>query len=470
MDRIFSSKKTAICFSLSIVLALGNGPYLAMSAAAISMPETASATSRIDQYEKAVYGETHDKLSASTRVKDLEKTLFGTTHSGDVQNRLDEIGKALGAKKVDYLLPAIAPQMDTATSHDETASSEGSDQKDSQADREKSMLRQAMSLYQSGKTPEAERMFKSILAMDFRNADAYYNLGVIAEGKGDLNSALNNYKAASNINPNDSDLKDAINSVQNKIDQQESNNRIQAEQARQQQDSQKRQQLQSMVSDASAAYKGGNFDKAINELNSVAIQAPSDPDVQYALSQAYRGKGNIAAAKQALQRAIALNPNNSLYQSALTQLNQPSKAASSQIASEGMPPLAPPIGQSGTPGQILPYDSFNVDHPNSSTPVSYTDQGRAGQLTPFTDDSASTAWQSDRMRSGWQSGSVAFGGGYGYGADPSTRLRRVMIGGASGAAMGALFGSLGGGGGRGMMSGAMRGGLMGSMMGLIMGF
>ena len=67
----------------------------------------------------------------------------------------------------------------------------------------KTLLRCGISKHRSGDNVQAEEYFKEALSIDHENADALFNLGVIAEQKGDLESALRNYQAALKSDPTD---------------------------------------------------------------------------------------------------------------------------------------------------------------------------------------------------------------------------------------------------------------------------
>src|ERR1700733_7747474 len=129
-------------------------------------------------------------------------------------------------------MPPLAPNLDTHSEPAATTSSRSSDQYNSSrddssreaatadaetpAERSKEALQHATTLYSQGHMAEAEQAFKHVLTLDYRNADAYYNLGVIAESRGDLQGALGNYQRAANLKPADSELGDAVRAVQNK--------------------------------------------------------------------------------------------------------------------------------------------------------------------------------------------------------------------------------------------------------------
>jgi tetratricopeptide (TPR) repeat protein len=529
--------RSAICLAQSLLLLIGNGT--------LAYAITGSSNSSLDSFEKSVFGETHNMLSESVRLKDLEMNLFGKARTGTDADRISGISKALGGSKNNNLLmPALAPQLDTSSEHSlQSAPSNNHDSSSVPAitasgDAEKETLRNAMNLYSQGRTDDAEKQFRKALSINKNSADAYYNLGVIAEGKGDFSGALNSYRSAARINPSDTDLANAISGVENKL-QDKTNaaqHQVQAQQqaALEQQEQRKNDNLKQMIGTAATAYKSGDYDKAISNLQYVSQQAPNDADVLYALGQAYKAKGDFSKARGIFNSAIGIEPNNPLYKNALTDLNRVANNGGSSSSSyspnssgnDGMPAPAPSrrhnkAGQlTGFSGDASANNSYGSSGSGSSDGGSGTGSG-AGQLTPFSgiangstsgpgDDEYSNNTRGGSPYSGYASssgsgrrsmlgglgglgslgglgvgllgaggmgsmlgGGVRYNGGYngsymnrGYGGGSSTRIKRVAIGGLTGAAAGALYGGIGHGN---VKSTAMKGALMGAAMGLFMG-
>ncbi len=392
-----------------------------------SSPQIDSA--KLDGFERTVFGTTHPTKFVDQRLGELEVSLFGKAHSSESQaERVAAISKLLNPSGGNLLMPAIAPHMDTSQARQSAMPQRATaldDAIDARQEQAKGELRHAMELYSTGDTAQAEQSFRKVLSIDSRNSDAYYNLGVIQEGRGELQGALSSYKSALNINPSDNDLRGAVAGVQSKIDQGAQAARKTAEvqniAAKQQEQERARQSLQQYTNDASAAFKAGNYDKAIGDLQFVAKQAPTDPDVQYALSQAYRGKGDMFDARTALNRAITIDPSNQLYKGTLTQLDQQiaeggasSAAAAGGGSNSGMPAPAPDFRSAAKSASAnsfsSPYGSGN--YASGATPGTITgfaqddNSGQpTGQLTPFSD--------SGMKNLPTQRGYAYTGGGYG---------------------------------------------------------
>jgi tetratricopeptide (TPR) repeat protein len=417
--------------------------------------------------------------------------------------------------KSDLLLPPIAPKYDFSANKPSNSSSNsnssssnangsnhssynsgnsgssyGSSSRDADQEPPNAMndagkiaLQQATTLYQQGKTDQAEAAFRHVLTLNVRCVDAYYNLGVIAETRGDFQSALNNYQVASRLNPDDAELHDAVTAVQGKISQKAASDPRNHSQQQQAQDLSRpqpnREGLKQAAADAQAAYKAGNFDKAVNNLNWVASQAPNDPDVQYALSQAYKGKGDQQNARAALSRALSLDPSNRLYQTAMSQLNSRGGAPVNSGSGYGAPPGSggshsytdDTANNSSRQGKSVPYTPYNAPFSSAASQTGWqsasADDAPTGQITPFTSQGESSL-PGGGVHHGGVAGSGSSGffagtGGNGYGT--KTRLTRAAVGAGAGMAMGAIFS----GGSHHMGRSMMAGGLIGGALGLFSG-
>ena len=455
--------------TLAIIQAVLLSSYapLALAATSKQSPEIA----KLDNIEEVIYGAPKSKVALDSRLKDLELKLFGITRKGTTTERLAAIEKTLaygsGAATSGALLPPLAPTLDTpatSSSAPSTASSNSSssyDSEDPYAVDSSGALADAMQLYQDGKVAQAESAFHGIIAKDPNNGDAYYNLAVIAEGKNDLNGALSYYRSALNLNPQDTDLQSAVVSVQNKLAQTNntapshvassyasSSNPFAASSSSSSSaprpaapaqskalDEARKNQLKSAVASASNDYKAGNYDSAVTKLNSVASQVPDDGDVQFALAQAYRAKGDLANARSHMARASSLNPASTSFGSALADIDR-------AIAAKN----------------TAPADSFASS--NQSTSGTQTASQPEGQITPFAGSKAASLDSQGGLS------------GMAYSArSNSSRLKRAATYGLAGAAAGALSGALFSSSNNGSrMSSAKSNALRGAVLGAVFGF
>lgn len=402
---------------------------------------------------------------------------------------------ALAATQPQYL-PPIAPKLDrslfTPQEAPEVARNNDDDspsQRPYQAepapnDQVKNLLRDALQKHNQGDMNGAKQLFKRVLTIDPRNSDANFNLGAMAEDAGDLQAAQGYYKAASLASPNDADIREALAAVNDKM-QQQSQQRTAAMQL------QKKNQLRQVAQDAAAAYKAGQYDKAIALLERIDREAPGDANVKYGLGQAYRGKGDMVRARQNLQAASSLDPGNQLYANTLAEASrQGQQQQSPQVARQ------PQSGPSGMQYDEMPPGAR--DYGSDDMPPIANNNSPAGEITPFNNDGAPSGSLYGRAN-GYGSpgislgglglgaaglgalgglGSMFMGGGrsygyaqpyYGGGASRGTRLvRGAVTGGLAGAAVGALT-NMGRGSGS-MKSGAMKGAVMGGLFGLLSGF
>lgn len=438
--------------SLGVVLALTGLTPTPFGVPVFAATATASSAvgSRLDKIEEVIYGAPKKGQSLDTRLRALEVKLFGVPRKGTFDARLANINKALsygsGAATGD-LLPPLAPTLDTSSTAAANSSTGGSstpsynssnDSTDNTPD-STTALADAMQLYQAGKLPQAEAAFRKILASDPNNGDAYYNLGVIAEGKGDLNGALSNYRSALNINPQDADLQSTVAAVQSKIDA----NQALADSANQQkQDAARKAQLKNSVAAAASDFKQGQYDSAISKLTDVSAQVPDDADVQFALAQAYRAKGDLGNARSHMLRASSLNPANAGYASGLTAVDQ-AIAAKSRYSDS--------------------FASANNSGGYSSAPFSSSASAQQpqGQITPFANSQATGNGGLSGMASRTTS-------------SVNNRLKRAVSYGIAGAVGGALTGALfrptyGGSRMSGVKSAALRGAILGTVFGFATG-
>lgn len=83
--------------------------------------------------------------------------------------------------------------------------------------RSKRFLKEGARLHRIGEYADAERLFKQAVAMDPRNPDAFFNLGALAEGRGDLVDALTQYRAGLALMPQDKSLKEAVDSMESRL-------------------------------------------------------------------------------------------------------------------------------------------------------------------------------------------------------------------------------------------------------------
>lgn len=447
---------------------------------------------RLGQYETVVFGEEHSKQSTEKRLQELEKSLFGKVSRGTTASRLDSISKLVQGKTSSEYLPPVPPILDrsqfmkepqappqrretaAAPQYDEAPPSAGS------SERVTGMLREAMKLYSEGKLVDAERVYQSVLAIDFRNPDANFNLGAIAEDRGDLKAAAGFYRTASKSNPDDDEVKDALAAVEQKLRKSQT---ATAPEKNEPNNAGNDPALKGIASQAADDYKKGNFDAAISKLNFLAKRSPFDANIQFALGQAWRGKGNSNEALKHLRAAATINPKNDMYVSTLQQVQNDAEKRGPQSQPQSQPDQLTASNDDGRPaGDITPF-SGGIDEPGRNPGLLGGMGGMGGGMGNIGGmdiaDVAATLLRSRRYGAAPLSGGIdSFGNsGFGFapgmptglgfsGATGGTRVRRAVTSGLAGAAMGAASNR-----GRpgGMSQGAMKGALYGGLYGFMTG-
>lgn len=81
------------------------------------------------------------------------------------------------------------------------------------------ILRYGTRKHAQGNLAEAEAAFKHVLSRDPQNVDAFFDLGALAEQRGDLFTALSDYRAALALHPGDAQINEAVASVEAAIKQ-----------------------------------------------------------------------------------------------------------------------------------------------------------------------------------------------------------------------------------------------------------
>lgn len=385
--------------------------------------------------------------------------------------KLDTSGSKVSAsKKAQSSLPPpspppVAPSYVGSEDRRSYALGASDNSSNQQSDRVKDLLRQAISQYGSGNAAEAEKTFNLVLKMDKDNADAHFSLGAIAESRGDLDAASGHYRVAQRSNPEDADVQKAVVAVENKIrDRKSSQRRQQEEQQLVAQQERQRAQLKKLSEDAAAAYRSGNYDLAVRNLEQVAQQAPNDPDVKYALAQAYRGKGDLNRAREYIDRAVAQDPNNQMYRSVQGGINQDASgqpATANNPADNRQPGWPQPIqtADNEPSGQITPIQP-EPNSPSRRTEYGYASSGRGISIGGLSGLLPAVAGMGFGM---------GMGGGAYHSGGSSTRIKRAVTGSLAGAAAGAAMAAMSNRQPGSIKQGAMRGALWGGMAGLIFG-
>jgi protein O-GlcNAc transferase len=207
-------------------------------------------------------------------------------------------------------------------------------------------IQTATKYHQAGRLPEAERIYRQILARQPDHAEALYLLAIITGQKGQLEAAVDMTQRALRANPNLAEahhslgvLMQQLHRGQEAVAPFQAAIRIKPDYAKAHHNlgvtlhalrrheeaiASFRRAIEIMPAYARAHYNlagaleaNGRFDEAIASLREVVRLTPNDADAHYSLGWIYGLTGNLDESAAAYRRAIALRPN---FVGALTNL------------------------------------------------------------------------------------------------------------------------------------------------------
>jgi hypothetical protein len=182
-----------------------------LEAQTVGGEKTGALAKRTEVLEKAVHGTVAGSApSAKPVAKGAAKTATKHTPAPKVS-----VHKPIPTTTSEYM-PPIAPQLDIS-GHSPVAKDEPAADGHHSAPNVDEHLRHGTAAYQAGNAEEAEKKFKEALQLSPFNSHASYNLGAIAEARGDLATALGNYRTALIGSPNDPQIQEAIAQVEAQI-------------------------------------------------------------------------------------------------------------------------------------------------------------------------------------------------------------------------------------------------------------
>ena len=159
---------------------------------------------------------------------------------------------------------------------------------------------------------EAEAELNKALEITPLNPEAFHNLAVIAQRKGDNDRAIELYRSALRSNPGYEPSANALRQLTGSSELRPPR-------------SSEEMQAAGIAEAASMAAKRGSYDQAIKLLDQAEEMAPELPLVfQYRANVAYL-MGDKKGAIAALEKAIQLEPDNILYRENLKRLRESDK-------------------------------------------------------------------------------------------------------------------------------------------------
>lgn len=218
------------CAAFSLLLALSSNGFSPAAAQLSRDPEA-----RVAAFEGALFGNVSSGEPLDKRLAVIEGNLFAEQKAGSVSERLDAIARVLDPGSATTLAsplgpasgllsgqPLVAPERERRQGRVDV-SVQSSPELDN-------LFQKGTQSYQEGRLGEAEQFFQQVLKEDHDNVNALYNLGALAEERGDLHGAHDYYRLAVNVNPEDRQLRAAVDEVGQELSRrQASEDRAQAE-------------------------------------------------------------------------------------------------------------------------------------------------------------------------------------------------------------------------------------------------
>lgn len=220
----------------------------------------------IGRAEIIFFGKSTPELHAEQRLETLERGIFGKPRNGSLSKRLDRIQKSLGESaknaatqpetksetksqttttelappaesssqpKTTQLPPPAESSPEPKAAHLPPRAESSPEPKTTQlpassepplapraVKTSKELLQAGAQHYRQGNLLQADAVFRQVLVSDPKNVDALFNLGALAEGRGDYASALDLYRSASVLKPGDHELSEAAESMRSHVSQQ----------------------------------------------------------------------------------------------------------------------------------------------------------------------------------------------------------------------------------------------------------
>lgn len=178
---------------------------------------------KVKLVEQNLFFKTYDDESADNRIARIEKRVFGEPAEGSLEDRLAHVLQV--AKPLEKVQPPKTPQLRPANppapSQSEQAEDERSRQEDAaeQARRKilqarndeiNQLLAEGVSLWKSKRGDEAVAKFQQVIRLAPDYAEAHFSLGVVYEAQGHYMEALQAYKRAAEVEPQNKEYRQAV--------------------------------------------------------------------------------------------------------------------------------------------------------------------------------------------------------------------------------------------------------------------
>lgn len=181
------------------------------------------------------------------------------------------------------------------------------------------LLSEGVELWRQKRAQEATQRFEQVLRLDPANAEAHFSLGIIEESTGNFVEALSSYQQASQAQPQVKEYGEAVKTLEKKLQQKQL---AQGQQAA----------LRMLAEAASAAFKQGEYVKALDLYKQLDSKAPNQALVKYNIGTLYLMVKDSQSALKYYEQAVKLNPSEQRYVKAYSELKQQVDLLNERIA------------------------------------------------------------------------------------------------------------------------------------------
>lgn len=263
---------------------------------------------KVKLVEQNLFFKTYDDESADNRIARIEKRVFGEPAEGSLEDRLAHVLQV--AKPLEKVQPPKTPQLRPANPPAQSQSEQAEDERSRQEDAAEQarrkilqarndeinqLLAEGVSLWKSKRGDEAVAKFQQVIRLAPDYAEAHFSLGVVYEAQGHYMEALQAYKRAAEVEPQNKEYRQAVALLEKNAQ------KYQEEGAR-------NAELRSLAEEASGAYKRGEYFSALDLYKQLDEKKPNQALVKYNIATIYKAMKNPVQALNYLKQAHKLKP------------------------------------------------------------------------------------------------------------------------------------------------------------------
>ncbi len=316
----------AVCFRYAFYSLVSLTILLSIS---INMP--ALAADKLSGQDAAMVGELEQRLffvkyadqDGEERVARIEKQVFGEAMQQPFPDRLARLRQMLEEKKSQEAAQQEEQQrqQQALQQKQQQQKQQVMQQQQQQNDFDRAreniiqareqeigqLLSEGVELWRQKRAQEATQRFEQVLRLDPSNAEAHFSLGIIEESTGNFVEALSSYQQAAQSQPQVKEYGEAVKTLEKKLAQKQV---AQGQQAA----------LRMLAESASAAFKQGEYVKALDLYKSLDAKAPNQALVKYNIGTLYLMVKDSQNALKYYEQAVKLNPSEQRYVKAYSEL------------------------------------------------------------------------------------------------------------------------------------------------------